>query len=122
MAICFDIHSILARYAKENIWALLYPIAWVGSVSDWYRDELPNNLAKAKVPFHIIGANWSVDDSSDKDWPGYGYSTIFGPNGTILAASGLFEGSDIVFAQIPCQNPATKPGTMDYEYYKTKWG
>src|SRR5262249_39238 len=29
LAICFDIHSILEEYQSKQIWALLYPIAWV---------------------------------------------------------------------------------------------
>jgi predicted amidohydrolase len=117
LAICFDIHTILSRYAKEKIWALLYPIAWVGSVSEWFRNELPQKLSKAKVPFNIIGANWSVD--TPQDWHGYGYSTIYGSNGLILAASGNLTGTDIIYAEIPTQNRLIPQPEMNYNYYTT---
>jgi len=80
----------------------LYPIAWVGSVSFWFRNELPRRLDKEKLPFHIIGANWSVDDH--QNWDGYGYSTIYAPNGKIMAASGSYTGTDIIYAEIPTQS------------------
>lgn len=59
---------------------LLYPIAWVGNVSDWFREVLPDRLARAKVPYYIAGSNWSVDKDRGK-WHGYGFSTIYGPGG-----------------------------------------
>eukprot|EP01124_Arcella_intermedia_P018260 TRINITY_DN25226_c0_g1_i1.p1 TRINITY_DN25226_c0_g1~~TRINITY_DN25226_c0_g1_i1.p1 ORF type:complete len:300 (-),score=39.44 TRINITY_DN25226_c0_g1_i1:39-938(-) len=118
LAICFDIHSILAPYAKENIWTLLYPIAWVGSVTDWFRNLLPKKLKECNVPFNIIGANWSVDEF-DASWHGFGYSTIYGPCGLIFGGSGLYEGNDIVYAQLPTKNHTNY--RMNYEAYK-KWG
>lgn len=74
---------------KEGIWMLLYPIAWVGNVADWFRDELPHRLGMARVPFYIIGSNWSVEHDYGK-WDGYGYSTIYGPGG-IQACNHYFD-------------------------------
>jgi len=119
LAICFDIHSILSRYDKENIWALLYPIAWVGSVSLWFRNELPERLFHCKLPFYIVGANWSVE--KEEDWDGYGYSTIYGFNGRILAASGSYTGSDIVYADILTQDSIPKQPPMNVEYYSNNF-
>jgi len=116
LAICFDIHTILSRYAQQNIWALLYPIAWVGSVTDWFRQELPHKLRESRVPFHIIGSNWSVDNDTN-EWRGYGFSTIYGPSGAILAGSGLYEGQDIIYADIPTERNM-QPCKMDFEYYR----
>jgi len=115
LAICFDIHTILSRYAKQDIWALLYPIAWVGYVIEWFRLELPQKLKKTRIPFHIIGANWSIDKDL-KEWVGYGFSTIYGSGGDIIAGSGLYEGTDIIYADIPTQSPEPTI-KMDYEFY-----
>jgi len=115
LAICFDIHTILSRYARENIWTLLYPIAWVGSVSLWFRNELPSKLYHSKLPFHIIGANWSVDKY--QDWDGFGYSTIYGINGRIMAGSGCYTGTDIIYAELQTQSSMSTPQPMNYDYY-----
>jgi len=120
LAICFDIHSILARYAREDIWLLLYPIAWVGNVQTWFRDELPKNLRGSKVPFSIAGCNWSVDQDKG-DWPGYGFSTIYGPCGSILASSGLYEGNDIIYAAIPTSKFTGNAVGFDYHFYQKEW-
>jgi predicted amidohydrolase len=83
LAICFDIHTILEKYAPHKIWALLYPIAWVDGShpADWFWHRLPERAA----PFnhYIIGANWSVEEP--QQWFGYGFSEILAPGGEILA-------------------------------------
>jgi predicted amidohydrolase len=60
LAICFDISTILQKYRKHRLWALLYPIAWVDGAhpAEWFWLELPKRVA----PFdhYVIGANWSV--------------------------------------------------------------
>lgn len=98
LAICFDIHDILELYAKHEIWALLYPIAWVDDEgSDWFSRGLGERLA----PFHhhLIGANWSVDRK--EPWHGYGFSRILAPDGKVLAKAATEIGSEIVYASIP---------------------
>jgi predicted amidohydrolase len=98
LAICFDIHTILEKYRPHRIWALLYPIAWVdrNHPADWFWHRLPERTA----PFrhYLIGANWSVD--RPQTWFGYGFSTIIGPDGQVIASAKSLYGSEIVYATI----------------------
>ena len=98
LAICFDIHSILDQYESENLWALLYPIAWVDEEhpADWFWHKLPAHVAPYK--HYLIGANWSVD--RPHRWRGYGFSTILAPDGQILATAKSLYGSEIIYADI----------------------
>ncbi len=116
LAICFDIHFILSRYAKADIWALLYPIAWVGDPFFWFRQQLPSLLKKSNVNFSIVGANWSVD--KEEKWEGYGLSTIYGPFGEILSVNKNFIGDSIIYAEIKTEKSG---GDFFYEEYE-KWG
>lgn len=99
LAICFDIHTILEQYQDQKLWALLYPIAWVDEEhpADWFWHRLPKRVA----PFrhYVIGANWSVD--RPHKWRGYGFSTILGPEGRVLATARSLYGSEIVSCEIP---------------------
>ena len=98
LAICFDIHSILDQFESEKLWALLYPIAWVDEEhpADWFWHKLPAHIAPHK--HYLIGANWSVD--RPHRWRGYGFSTILGPEGQILATAKSLYGSEIIYAEI----------------------
>lgn len=101
LAICYDIHSILGKYRPENIWALLYPIAWVDTShpADWFWHSLPEKLSD--TPHHVIGANWSVD--GPQRWRGYGFSSIYGPGGKLLASAKSLYGFEIIYAEIATQ-------------------
>jgi predicted amidohydrolase len=98
LAICFDIHTILEKYQPRKIWALLYPIAWVdiNHPADWFWHRLPRRVA----PFnhYVIGANWSVDQR--EKWFGYGFSTILGPGGKVIASAKSLYGSEILYATL----------------------
>jgi predicted amidohydrolase len=98
LAICFDVHTILEKHQPHRLWALLYPIAWVDAnhPAQWFWHILPQRVA----PFHhyLIGANWSVD--GPQPWYGYGFSTIIGPTGEVLAGAKSLYGSEIVYATI----------------------
>jgi predicted amidohydrolase len=98
LAICFDIHTILPKYEPHGIWALLYPIAWVDTnhPAEWFWHSLPRRLAK--YDHYVIGANWSVEEP--QPWFGYGFSTIYGPKGEILATAKSLRGSEILYATI----------------------
>jgi predicted amidohydrolase len=98
LAICFDVHTILEKYEPHKIWALLYPIAWVDEnhPADWFWHRLPKRCAPFK--HYVIGANWSVDQP--QKWFGYGFSTILGPDGKVLASAKSLYGSEIVYATI----------------------
>ena len=110
LAICFDIHTILAHYANHRLWALLFPTAWVDEEhpADWFHHRLPSEIAKHK--FHVIGANWSVD--RPQRWRGYGFSTIISAEGQVLATAKSLYGSEIVFAELAsgCIERQSAPG------------
>ena len=98
LAICFDIHTILEKYRPHHIWALLYPISWVDAnhPADWFWHRLPERVAPFK--HYVIGANWSVDRR--QPWFGYGFSTVLGPDGKVIATAKSLYGSEIVYATI----------------------
>lgn len=98
LAICFDIHTILEKYQPHKIWALLYPIAWVDTnhPADWFWHRLPERVQPFK--HYLIGANWSVDQR--QNWFGYGFSTIIGPDGKVIASAKSLYGSEILYATI----------------------
>jgi predicted amidohydrolase len=99
LAICFDIHTILEKYKDQQLWALLYPIAWVdyNHPAEWFWHTLPARVA----PFrhHLLGANWSVDQ--EQPWFGYGFSTIINAAGQVVATAKSLHGSEIVYATLP---------------------
>eukprot|EP00756_Hemistasia_phaeocysticola_P035664 Hpha_TRINITY_DN16598_c2_g1::TRINITY_DN16598_c2_g1_i1::g.132952::m.132952 len=119
LAICFDIHSVLAKYARHKLWALLYPIAWVGNPKTWYRTEMPELLRECQCPHYIIGCNWSTD--TPMEWEGQGISTHFGPRGELLASTNDQIGSTIVYSTLWTKDemPEVKGG-LDLDKY-AKW-
>jgi len=101
LAICFDIHTILADYEDQRLWALLYPIAWVDEEhpAHWFYHRLPAEIGRYK--HHLIGANWSVD--RQQRWRGYGFSTIITAEGKVAATARSLYGSEIVYAELPTE-------------------
>ena len=99
LGICFDIHTILEKYEKKELWALLYPIAWVDTEhpADWMFHRLPERVKPFK--HHLVGANWSVDKK--QDWRGYGFSVIISNEGKVVASAKSLYGSEIVYADLP---------------------
>jgi predicted amidohydrolase len=101
LAICFDVHSVLAPYAEKGLWALLYPIAWVSEddAADvaWFGTELPQRVKQAG--FHLVGANWSVD--APQPWTGHGHSLVVQKDGRVLASARTKVGEEIVLADLP---------------------
>lgn len=101
LAICFDIHTILEKLKSKKIWALLYPIAWVSPShpADWFWHLLPARIK----PYHhyVVGANWSVDEP--QKWYGYGFSTIYSPDGEILNTAHSLYGTTIIYADLKTQ-------------------
>jgi predicted amidohydrolase len=103
LAICYDIHTILPRYAPHNLWCLLFPSAWVddGDPADWFHRRLPAMVARHR--HYVIGANWSV--LRPQRWRGYGHSTIIAPDGRVLATAVGLYGLEIVYADLtPASN------------------
>ena len=122
LGVCFDIHKILPEYKEENIWSLLYCIAWVDDKEFlWFHEHLPKRLRDEEIPYNVIGCNWSVtkqktimsyqndDDEIGEeknvdikyDWYGYGKTTIYGPYGKILSTAKSQFDNEIIFAEIP---------------------
>jgi predicted amidohydrolase len=99
LGICFDIHTILEKYRRHDIWCLLYPIAWVDSEhpADWMFHRLPERIKPFK--HHLVGANWSVDKA--QKWRGYGFSVIISSEGKVVASAKSLYGSEIVYAKLP---------------------
>lgn len=99
LGICFDIHTILERYEDKNLWALLYPIAWVDDEhpAEWMFHKLPARVKPFK--HHLIGANWSVDKK--QAWRGYGFSVVISNEGKVVANARTLYGSEIVYADLP---------------------
>lgn len=99
LAICFDIHTILADYDDQRLWALLYPIAWVDEEhpAHWFYHRLPDEIGRHQ--HHLIGANWSVD--RQERWRGYGFSTIITADGKVAATAKSLYGSEVVYADLP---------------------
>ena len=102
LAICFDIHTILDLYREHDLWALLYPIAWVSDQPPvhWFNKTLPDRVRD--VGHHVIGANWSVERPNS--WFGYGYSTIIRADGTVVAQAKTRTDDEIVFADLPYED------------------
>eukprot|EP00998_Keelungia_sp_KM082_P009711 NODE_5893_length_670_cov_40.788214_g5870_i0.p2 GENE.NODE_5893_length_670_cov_40.788214_g5870_i0~~NODE_5893_length_670_cov_40.788214_g5870_i0.p2 ORF type:complete len:131 (+),score=19.89 NODE_5893_length_670_cov_40.788214_g5870_i0:226-618(+) len=114
---------MLGKYARHKLWALLYPIAWVGDTNQWFRAELPERLAASRCPHHIVGANWSVDDPVQLNrWTGQGHSTIYGPCGKILASSDKQVGEDIVYATLPTEAKLGPREPLDLDKYRAAFG
>lgn len=130
LAICFDIHTILAKYYQKGLWALLYPIAWVGDTGTWFGETLPQRLKTYRCPFHILGANWAT--RCPESWQGAGNSTVYGPNGAIIAQAQVTPvwKEDIIYAELPTSPPAIAgtdshtaplPDPFDLQGYVEKW-
>jgi predicted amidohydrolase len=98
IAICYDIHTILPRYAQHHLWCLLFPSAWVddGDPADWFHRRLPAMVAN--YGHYLVGANWSVE--RPQRWRGYGHSTIIAPDGRVLATAQSLYRSEIVYADL----------------------
>ncbi len=103
LGICYDIHTILEKYQGKDLWALLYPIAWVDDEhpAEWFFHKLPERVKPFK--HHLIGANWSVDRR--QDWRGYGFSVIISSEGKVVSAAKSLYGSEIVYAELPTAKP-----------------
>ena len=99
LAICFDIHTILEKYQGHDLWALLYPIAWVDDEhpAEWFFEKLPQRVKPFK--HYVIGANWSVEKK--QRWRGYGFSEIISNQGEVIASAKSLYGSEIIYADLP---------------------
>eukprot|EP00656_Telonema_subtile_P021124 TRINITY_DN22165_c0_g1_i2.p1 TRINITY_DN22165_c0_g1~~TRINITY_DN22165_c0_g1_i2.p1 ORF type:complete len:382 (-),score=90.00 TRINITY_DN22165_c0_g1_i2:3-1148(-) len=119
LAVCFDIHSILRKYDGKDLWALLYPIAWVGDIDEWFANELPDRLARVNCPHYVLGANWATE--APQAWHGAGGSTAYGPGGQLLAhaSEARFRGcEEVVLCRIPVQGSMPRVRGLDLDKYR----
>lgn len=60
LGICFDIHTILSHYESENLWTLLYPVAWVDAnpLSIWFHSILPKRIREEQSTLNVVASNW----------------------------------------------------------------
>jgi len=89
----------MRSYEGKDLWALLYPIAWVDKEhpAEWFFHTLPERVRPFK--HHLIGANWSVDNK--QSWRGYGFSVIISSGGKVVASAKSLYGAEIVYAELP---------------------
>jgi hypothetical protein len=68
---------------------------------------LPEKVKDWGLP--VIAANWSVDELEKAgDAFGYGFSSIYAADGTVLAGAGP-DGSEVIYAELPVSLPAPAP-------------
>ena len=116
IAVCFDIMACLPLIKKQNVWAHFHSFAWVDQFppvdksdgqwnGNWFRAGLPGMIWENAGGFNFVAANWSVD--KPEDWTGYGYESIYSPQGIILNQDNDLTGSGFVLAELdpPAENP-----------------
>jgi len=111
LAICFDVHVMFERYERENLWALLYSVAWVDTdTKSWFTRHLP--IRVAKVEYNVVAANWSLSSASvAESWQcrgtdGYGHSSIYDGSGSRLAGASSLVGDEIIYANLETKHAA----------------
>lgn len=99
IAICYDIHRVRRLYASGELWALLFPAAWIDDAppAKYFDSRFPQVARHLKS--HVVFANHSLPESTR--WLGSGTSTIYRCNGTIASRSPLQFGDDVVIAELP---------------------
>jgi predicted amidohydrolase len=100
VAVCYDVHRVRALYSKGDVWALLFPAAWVDVEPPGpYFDRLFPRVARSQG-CHLVFAN-RCSSAEAVRFHGSGESTIYGPNGGVLARSAERFGEDVVLAEVP---------------------
>lgn len=102
LAICYDIHNILPLYKEKELWALIYPIAWVDvDPKVWFNEKIVEHFENNSVNYHVIGANWVVDEKKEGyDFKGFGYSSIY-QNGKLISQAKEIHKSEIIYGELP---------------------
>ncbi len=93
--------SILFRARQDRIATpTIVKVAAIPCSSDFGAVVLPARIK----PYHhyVVGANWSVD--APQKWYGYGFSTIYSPDGAILNTAHSRYGTTIVYADLQKQH------------------
>lgn len=128
--VCFDIRACLPLIKKHNVWAHFHSFAWVDAVKgkptltkqvkesitqkgilgeewsgNWFKAGLPGMIFENGGGFYVVAANWSVDEP--QDWTGFGYESIYSPEGIILCQDDTPLGNGYVTWDLnpPAENP-----------------
>lgn len=111
LMICFDLHVLPPELAKKKADIVLYSVGWFGpNEKNWFQIRFPRDYVKP-YNFFLILANWSAGEDVEP-WPGAGFSTIYGPDGSIISKAKDIKGSEIIYADIPVhQKTAIKTKT-----------
>jgi len=117
LAVCFDCHKVMKEYhEEEDIWTLLYSVAWVSDnhqdTADWFENRLAEVYLQQYGSYNVVLANWSVD--VEQDWAGYGHSAIYQEQGNRVIGSDKRLGTEILFAELPVAGQDTT-GTTETE-------
>jgi predicted amidohydrolase len=109
LLICYDIHTVADRLAKQGVDTLLYSIAWVDHKPQmWFDERLPGIADRLQV--NIVASNWTFPRKSPLQEKGYGYSRVISADGEVLARASAALSEEIVFADLPVHG---EDGTTD---------
>lgn len=102
LLICYDLSSgVVPKLKEAGATMILYPVGWVHPKppEDWFEKMLPEKVKDWGLP--VIAANWSVDELPKAgDAFGYGFSSIYAADGTVLSGAGP-DGSEVICADLP---------------------
>lgn len=110
LLICYDLSSgVVPKLKEAGASMILYPVGWVDAKppEDWFEKMLPEKVKDWGMP--VIAANGSVDALPQAgDAFGYGFSSIYAADGTILSGAGP-DGSEVIYADLPAAVSDGKP-------------
>lgn len=107
VAVCYDIHGAQLLYRRGDLWALLFPSAWVDVEPPGpYFDRHFPRVAKS-LGCHLLFANRCSTPEAAR-FHGSGESTVYGPDGGVLARSPERFAEDVVLAEVPVRTPTAQ--------------
>lgn len=140
IAVCFDVMALLPLIKKHNVWAHFHSFAWVDEkdgqpvtfkrlhttnkktqkakmgdqwTGNWLRAGLPGKLFDNAGGFYFVAANWSVDNQ--QNWTGFGYESIYTPEGIILSQDSSPLGNGFTLAELDPPEEIIPPPYPLYE-------
>ncbi|HEX8916815.1 MAG TPA: carbon-nitrogen hydrolase family protein [Humisphaera sp.] len=100
VAVCYDIHRVRRLYAPGDLWALLFPAAWVDvDPPEKYFDRRFPKVATT-LGCHVVFAN-HCSPRADVRFYGSGESAVYRADGSVAARSSEQFAEDVVLAELP---------------------